>query len=100
MKKLINFGDQFVGRNFVTDVNFALAAIWSLSKGNITLSIMKEDIVELANHYQKKEIGCITEDGATWDDIFDELKEEGLIDLNVNFININQLTIDLIQNAA
>lgn len=95
-QRLKNFADRIIGRNLPADVNFALAAIWKLSNGDTTLEIPKDSIIELENKYEKKEIGFITEDGAVWDDIFEQLRDEGLIDLNVHFVKINQLTLDLI----
>ncbi len=99
-KNLIKFADKALGRKFVADLNFAFAAIWDLSCGNINICIPKENIIILSNHYEHQEIRFITEDGAIWDDIFEELKNEGLIDLDMDFVRINQLTIDLIVNMA
>jgi hypothetical protein len=99
-KKSINFADGVLGRPFAADVNFAFAAIWDLSCGKTTIDISKGNIIVVANHYQSMSIGFITEDGAVWDDIFKELNEEGVIDLSVNSININQLAVDLFNIAA
>lgn len=98
--KLINFANLLVGRTFVADVNFALAAIWDLSSGDVTVNIPRKNIEVLANAYQKQTIGFTTQKVSIWNDILKELADENLISITEDEIRITQLTVDLFHMAA
>ena len=85
------FADKLCDRNFVSDVNFTLAALAKLSK-NSEVVLSKDEVVESANKTQYYTIGCFTE-AETFDDIFKELSSEKLVIIN----NLNTSRMSTLQ---
>jgi hypothetical protein len=93
---LKSFGDGFRDRNFVADVNIALATITFLSKNSEEYQF-KDRVVVVSNEFELKITNMITEDGSVWDDIFDELKEEGLIENITNEVRLTKIAFEEIK---
>lgn len=93
---LKSFGDGFNERNFVADVNFALAAMVKLSSCS-TMYLEKDAIIKGSNKMELENIGTETEDGSVWDDIFEELHNAGLIGKEVHNSHLTVCAIDEIE---
>jgi len=93
--KTRDFGNELVGRIFLPDVNFCLAAIAKISQCT-TDKVEKDVVIDVANIFQMDSISMETPDGVVWDDIFSELRDEGLIETQISTVCLTPTAIEAI----
>ena len=101
MKKLRSeqkrsFADGISENNSVLDVNLTLFAIANLSD-NTTKKVKKDSVIKQMNRVQKELVGMKTEDGAVFDDIFNELQEKKLIDTEIYDVSLTSEAVKKIE---
>ena len=96
MKTDLNFFANVIGSaTYLPDVNFCLAAMAKLSHVN-TIPLRKDMVIKSANILQNESISLVTPDGAIWDDIFSQLKDDNLINTDVYNVSLTNDATEII----